>query len=53
LALLPAGTAAIGTLMVPVIGVASAGVLLGEPLGWRQGLALGMTLTGVVLALRR
>jgi drug/metabolite transporter (DMT)-like permease len=53
LALLPAASAAVGTLMVPVIGVAFAGVLLGEPLGWRQLLALAMTLSGVVLALRR
>jgi drug/metabolite transporter (DMT)-like permease len=52
LALLPAASAAVGTLMVPVIGVVSAGVLLGEPVGWRQVLALAMTLAGVVLALR-
>jgi drug/metabolite transporter (DMT)-like permease len=52
LRLLPASSAAIGTLMVPVIGVVSAGMLLGEPLGWRQIGALGMTMTGVVLASR-
>lgn len=52
LRLLPASTAAIGTLLVPVIGVLSAGLLLGEPLGWRQFAALGLTVAGVVLASR-
>lgn len=52
LKLLPASTAAIGTLMVPVIGVLSSGVLLGEPLGVRQVAALAMTVTGVALASR-
>ena len=52
LKLLPASTAAIGTLMVPVIGVLSSGVLLGEPLGVRQLTALAMTVTGVALASR-
>jgi len=50
LRLLPASTAAIGTLLVPVIGVLSAALLLGDPLGWRQVTALGMTLAGIVLA---
>lgn len=49
---LPAGTAAIGSLMVPIIGVVSAGWLLGEPLGLRQLASLGLTLGGVVLAAR-
>ncbi len=49
---LPASTAAIGTLLVPVIGVVSSAVALGEPLGPRQLLALGMTIGGVVLASR-
>ena len=49
---LPASTAAVGTLLVPVIGVFSAALLLGEPLGWRQGAALAMTLGGVTLAVR-
>ena len=52
LKLLPAGTAAIGSLLVPVIGVFSSGLLLGEPLGARQMVALGLTLGGVVLASR-
>ncbi len=49
---LPASTAAVGTLLVPVIGVVSSAVALGEPLGPRQVIALGMTLTGVALASR-
>jgi probable blue pigment (indigoidine) exporter len=49
---LPASTASIGTLMVPVIGVLSSGALLGEPLGVREFAALGLTLGGVVLAAR-
>ncbi len=52
LKLLPASTAAVGTLLVPVIGVLSSGVLLGEPLGPRQLIALGMTVSGVALASR-
>lgn len=47
---LPAGVAAIGSLMVPVIGVVSSGLLLGEALGPRHFLALGMTLGGVLVA---
>jgi drug/metabolite transporter (DMT)-like permease len=52
LRLLPASLAATATLMVPVIGVLSAGLLLGEPLGWRQLTSLGMTVAGIVLASR-
>jgi probable blue pigment (indigoidine) exporter len=53
LRVLPAGLAAIGNLIVPVIGVLSSGLLLGEPLGWRHAAALALTLGGVVLAARR
>ena len=52
LRLLPASTAAMATLMVPLIGVVGAAVLLGEPLGARQLVALAMTLAGVGLAAR-
>lgn len=52
LELLPAATAAIGTLMVPVVGVLSAGAILGEGVGARQGVALALTLSGVALAMR-
>ncbi len=49
---LPAGTATIGALLVPVIGVVSSGMALGEPLGARHFVALALTLSGVVLASR-
>lgn len=50
---LPAATASIATLMVPVVGVLSGAAVLGEPLGLQQWVALAMTLGGVGLALRR
>jgi drug/metabolite transporter (DMT)-like permease len=49
---LPAATASIGTLLVPVIGVLSAGAMLHEPLGLREITALVVTLGGVTMALR-
>jgi drug/metabolite transporter (DMT)-like permease len=49
---LPASAAAAGTLLTPVVGVLTAAAFLGEPLGWREVLALSMTIGGVVLAIR-
>jgi drug/metabolite transporter (DMT)-like permease len=49
---LPATTAAIGALAVPIIGVTTAAILLGEPLGIREVLAMVLTLAGVALALQ-
>jgi drug/metabolite transporter (DMT)-like permease len=49
---LPASTAAIGSLLVPVLGVLSSGLVLGEALGARQLVSLALTLAGVVLAAR-
>ena len=49
---LPAATASIGTLLVPVIGVLAAGAMLHEPLGVRELTALVVTLGGVAMALR-
>jgi drug/metabolite transporter (DMT)-like permease len=49
---LPAATAAMGTLTVPILGVASGALFLGDPLGWREFAAGAFTLTGVALALR-
>ncbi len=49
---LPASVAAIGTLLVPVIGVLASAAALGEPLGVAQITALGFTIVGVVLASR-
>jgi len=48
---LPAATAAIGTLSVPIIGVTAAAMVLGEPLGLREILAMALTLAGVALAM--
>jgi drug/metabolite transporter (DMT)-like permease len=53
LARLPASTATIGTLLVPIVAVLATGLLLGEPLGLREWAALGFTLAGVLLATRR
>ena len=49
---LPASTAAMGTLTVPIMGVAAGAAVLGEPLGWRVIAAGALTLAGVALALR-
>jgi probable blue pigment (indigoidine) exporter len=49
---LPAATASIGTLLVPVIGVLASGAMLHEPLGIREFAALAFTLGGVALAVR-
>ena len=49
---LPAAAAAAGTLLTPVVGVASAAFFLGEPLGLREVAALSLTVSGVVLAVR-
>jgi drug/metabolite transporter (DMT)-like permease len=50
---LPPATAATGTLIVPVLGVIAAAVVLGEPLGLREAVAMAITLGGVLLALRK
>lgn len=52
LARLPAATASIGTLLVPVVGVLAAAAMLHEPLGLREIGALAVTLGGVAMALR-
>lgn len=49
---LPAAVAAIGTMLVPVIGVIVAGIALHEPLGPGQIAALVFTVAGVALAAR-
>jgi drug/metabolite transporter (DMT)-like permease len=50
---LPPATASIGMLIVPPIGVVSAALILGEPLGLREILAMAITLGGVMLALQK
>jgi drug/metabolite transporter (DMT)-like permease len=49
---LPASTAAMGMLLVPVIGTASAALVLGEPLGQRQILSFALVIAGVALGLK-
>jgi drug/metabolite transporter (DMT)-like permease len=50
---LPAPTASTGMLLVPVIGVTAASLMLGEPLGVREWIAMALTLGGVTLALQK
>ncbi|MET4313042.1 DMT family transporter [Bradyrhizobium sp. RT4b] len=50
---LPPTSASTGMLIVPVIGVVSAAIILGEPLGLREWAAMALTLGGVTLALQR
>lgn len=50
---LPPTSASTGMLLVPVIGVVSAALILGEPLGLREMAAMVLTLGGVTLALRK
>ncbi len=50
---LPPTSASTGMLIVPVIGVVSAAIILGEPLGMREIAAMVLTLGGVTLALQK
>lgn len=50
---LPSTSASTGMLLVPVIGVVSAALILGEPLGFREVTAMVLTLGGVTLALQK
>ena len=50
---LPPSSASTGMLLVPLIGVISAALILGEPLGVREVVAMVLTLGGVTLALQR
>lgn len=47
---LPAGAAALGTLLSPVVGVALSAALLGEPVGWREAVALALIGAGILLS---
>lgn len=49
--LIPASLAATGTLMVPVVGVYTSHLMLGEPVGPRELIALGLILAALVLVL--
>lgn len=50
---LPPATASISTLLTPVVGVLAAALMLGEPLGLKEMLALALTIGGLALVLRR
>ena len=50
---LPPSSASTGMLLVPLIGVISAALILGEPLGMREVVAMALVLAGVALALQR
>ncbi len=49
--MVPASVAAISTLAIPVIGVSSSALLLGEPLGFRELAALALILPALALVL--
>ncbi|MGQ9368003.1 DMT family transporter [Azospirillum sp. ST 5-10] len=49
--ILPAPMAALSTLLVPVVGVVSSGLILGEPLGWIELAAAATILAGLALVL--
>ena len=51
--LVPANVAAIGTLAIPVVGVLSSGLVLGEPIGASELIALGLVVGGLALVLLR
>lgn len=50
---LPAATAAVGMLSVPVIGILAGALFLGDGIGWRETGAIVLTLSGVALALSK
>jgi drug/metabolite transporter (DMT)-like permease len=50
---LPTATTSIGTLLTPVVGILAGAFALEEPLGWREIIALVLTLGGVALVVRR
>ena len=49
--LFPAGVSAVGTLLIPVVGVVSGNLLLGEPLGWREAAALALISSALAINL--
>jgi len=49
---LPASVAAIGTLLIPVVGVVSANLAFGDPLTAQKLIALALVLASIAAALR-
>ncbi len=50
--ILPAATAAIGTLGIPIVGVFASALVLGEPVGPAELLALGLVVGGLAILVR-
>jgi drug/metabolite transporter (DMT)-like permease len=50
---LPPATASVATLLTPVVGVTASAFFLGEPFGMKELLAMGLTIGGVALVLRK
>lgn len=51
LRLMPAAVASISTLAIPVVGVFTGGLVLGEPVGWRELTALALVLAALSIIL--
>jgi drug/metabolite transporter (DMT)-like permease len=49
--LFPAALATLGTVAIPVIGVITGALLLGEPISWREVTALAMVVAALALVL--
>ena len=52
LALYPAGIASISTLLIPVVGLLSSALILGESVGWTELLALIMVVAALAVVFR-
>jgi drug/metabolite transporter (DMT)-like permease len=50
---LPPATASVATLLTPIVGVTTAAFVLGEPLGIKELIAMGLTLGGVALVIKK
>lgn len=47
--LFPTGVATVGTLGIPIVGVFTGALALGEPLGWSEFTALGLVIAALAL----
>jgi drug/metabolite transporter (DMT)-like permease len=51
-AILPAAVAAIGTLGIPIVGLFTSALILGEPVGWAEVVALVLVVAGLGILIR-
>ena len=51
-AILPAAVAAIGTLGIPIVGLFTSALVLGEPVGWAEIVALVLVVAGLGILIR-